>query len=181
MSHIAFKRFRLGGAQSVPDVEAFLGKLENWLDEAGLRDVSLSMDIQEHGGKGAPQVISLVLAPGRPGAASLSIGVCAWPDNEVEYYLSIGADRDILSTAIDDRLVADSLLAICEAVAGGRLCEQRLTMAGKVIGHRAAVPYGHAGIIAQRTGLAGLRLDRVIAALGIARFEEIHYPAWKVI
>jgi hypothetical protein len=113
LSHIAFKRFRPGGVRSAPAVEGFLGKLEGWLNDAGLENVSFSMDVQDHGGKGAPQVVDLNLMPGRPGAASLSISICAWPDNEVEYYLSIGADREILTTAIGDRPDGDCVLAIC--------------------------------------------------------------------
>ena len=181
MSHIAFKRFRPGGVRSAPAVEGFLGKLEGWLNDAGLENVSLSMNFQQHGGEGAPQVIELVLAPGRPGAAALSISICAWPDNEVEYYLSIGADREILTTAIGDRPDGDRVLAICEAVAAGRLNEQRLTLAGKTIGHRAAVRYGHTGTYAQRSGAAGLRLDRIAAAFGLAQLEVINYPAWNAI
>lgn len=179
MSYVAFKRFRPGGTEAAPAVEGFLGRLESWLNEAGLQDVSLSMDIQDHGGTNAPQVVNLDLRPGRPGAASLSISICAWPDGEVEYFLSVGDDVEILTTTIDERPDADRVLAICEAVADGGLNEQRLTLAGKTIGHRAAVQYGHTQTYAQRTGVAGLGLDRIMAALGLARMQDISYPAWK--
>jgi hypothetical protein len=61
------------------------------------------------------------------------------------------------------------------------LNEQCLTLAGKTIGHRAAVQYGHTGIYAQRSGAAGLGLDRIAAAFGLARLEVISYPAWNAI
>lgn len=178
---MAFKQFRPGGVETAPAVEAFLRRLENWLNEAGLENVGLAMEIRDHGGKEAPQVVDLDLKPGRSGAASLSISICAWPDNEVEYYLSIGADREILTTTMQDRLDADRVLAISEAVAAGGLREQRLTLAGRIIGHRAGLRYGHTRTYAQRTGLAGLGLDRIAAALGLARLAEIGYPAWKVL
>lgn len=181
MSHMAFKRFRPDGARSAPAAEAFLGRLETWLDGAGFADVRLAMGVRDHKGDGAPQVVDLDLAPGRPGAASLSVSLCAWPDGEVDYYLSVGADPKILTSTIDDRLDADSVLAICEAVAAGGLHEQRLTLAGRTIGHRAAVRHAHIGVYAQRSGLSGLRLDRVLAALGLARLEDIGYPTWKAI
>jgi len=167
--------------ESAPAIEAFLRRLENWLNDTDLENVGLAIEIRNHGGKGAPQVVDLDLKPARSGAAALSIGICAWPENEVEYYLSIGAGREILTTAMQDRLNADRVLAICEAVAAGGLREQRLTLAGRIIGHRAAVRYGHTGIYAQRAGLAGLGLDRIAAALGLARLAEIGYPAWKVL
>jgi hypothetical protein len=157
-----------------------MNRLEAWLLEADLHDVNLSIDIRDQAGKGAPQVIELVLAPGRSGAAAVAINMLAWPDNEVDYFLSVVAGTDILSSAIEDRLDADSLLAICMAVAAGQLAEERLVVVGKTIGRRAAVFCGHSVRFAKSSGLTGLRLDRIAATLGLARLEQIRYPAWKI-
>lgn len=180
MSHIAFKRFRPGSAASTPTAEAFLSRIEEWLLEKDLLDVALSIDVRNHAGTEAPQTIDLMLTPGHKGAASLLIGMLAWPDNEVEFFLSVLAGRDILSSDIDDRLDADSLLAICMAVATGLLAEERLVVVGKTVGRRVAVPFGHSDCFAKRSGLTGLHLDRIAATLGLARVEQIRYPAWKI-
>ena len=178
MSHIAFKRFRPSGLESVPAAEAFLRRLEAWLEDAGLHNVGIAMDVQCHGKDGA-QVIGIDLATGFPGTAAVSIAVCIWPDSEVEYYLTVHDDRDILTSSMEERIDADRALAICEAVAIGQLTGWQLTLAGRTIGQRAALRYGRSGTWSQASGIAGLGLDRIAAALGLARLQETAYRAWK--
>ena len=179
MSHIAFKRFRPGGAQSAPAVEAFLGRLENWLDEAGLHNIGLSFEAGDRGRGGGPELLHVDLAPARPDAARIGVSICVWPDGDAEFHVSVHGDRDILHSDIEDRLDADRVLALCKSIAAGRLVEDRLTAGGRVLGQRAQLPVGRAATLTYSNGASGLSLDRLLSLLPFLRTECIRYAPWK--
>lgn len=193
-SQLAFKDFRPGGRRWTPAVESFLEKLEAWL---GASRFAFTVEFIPEKREVFGMEACVRIVPDTPGSVSITVSAFSDGESEPEFHFSAdavlpeearstgltrsaGTERNILWAGENDFLDTSVVIDMCRAIATGHLSQRLLVCGSRVLGDHAQLSYGDAVIYSYYSGVAGVPLiAKLLTGLGVARLEEIRYPAWE--